>query len=105
MPTLKLKPQPTCAVCVTFTIKADHVEQFREAVMLQAKNSLEREPWCHQFDVCTDDSSNPNVVMLYETYDDRAAFDKHRQTEHFAQYSAKVANWIEAKQLGIWDIC
>ena len=103
MPSLKPRPKPTCAVCVVFTIKADYVEQFRQAVMLQARNSLEKEAWCHQFDVCTD-ASNPNMVMLYETYDDRAAFDKHRQTEHFAEYSATVGDWIEAKQLGVWDI-
>ena len=95
--------KPKCAVCVTFTIKPDHVDQFRDAVRLQSRNSLEKEPWCHQFDVGTD-SANPNMVLLYETYDDRAAFDKHRQTEHFAQFSLKVADWIETKQLGIWDL-
>ena len=101
MPTQKSKPR--CAVCVTFTVKPEYVERFREAVQVQARDSLEKEPWCHQFEVCTD-SSNPNLVLLFETYDDRAAFDKHRQTEHFAQYTSKVADWIESKQLGVWDL-
>ncbi|MGN6134347.1 MAG: putative quinol monooxygenase [Aureliella sp.] len=95
--------KPKCAVCVTFSIKHEHIEQFREAVRLQAKNSLEKESWCHQFDVCTD-PTDPTKVLLYETYDDRAAFDKHRQTDHFAQFSLKVADWVADKQLGVWDI-
>lgn len=93
----------TCSVCVIFTIKAEHVEQFREAVLLQAKNSLEKEDWCHQFDVSFD-PEKPNQVLLYETYDDRAAFVKHRQTEHFAKFSSTIANWVESKQVGVWDI-
>jgi len=87
-----------------FTIKPENMAEFREAVLLQAKNSLEKEPWCHQFDVGFD-PERPNQVLLYETYDDRAAFyEKHRTTEHFAQFGQKISTWVEAKQFGIWDI-
>ncbi len=97
-------PKPTCAVCVSFHIKAEFVEQFREAVINQAKNSIEKEPWCHQFDVCTTPEA-PNTFMLYETYDDRAAFEeKHRRTDHFAKFIQTVEHWIESKQFGLWDI-
>lgn len=94
----------TCAVCVTFTIKPEHTAAFREAVLKQAKNSLEKEPWCHQFDVGFD-PDRPNMVQLYETYDDRAAFyDKHRTTPHFADFGRTIADWVEDKVLGVWDI-
>lgn len=95
--------RPTCAVQVVFEIKAEHTEAFREAVLLQAKNSLEKESWCHQFDVCRL-PDQPTAFLLYETYDDRAAFEKHRQTEHFAEFSARIADWVVEKQLGVWDI-
>lgn len=96
--------KPTCAVNVVFTVKAEHMAAFREAVLRQAKNSLDKEAWCHQFDVGFD-PERPNMVMLYETYDDRAAFfDKHRSTEHFADFGRTIADWVEAKQLNIWDI-
>lgn len=93
-----------CAVCVEFTIKPEFVEQFRQAVLLQAKNSIEKESWCHQFDVSFD-PEQPNLVLLYETYDDRAAFfEKHRTTTHFAEFGQKIGPWVEAKRLGVWDI-
>jgi (4S)-4-hydroxy-5-phosphonooxypentane-2,3-dione isomerase len=96
--------KPTCAVCVTFHIKEEFIDSFRAAVTAQAKNSLEKESWCHQFDVCTT-ADSPNTFMLYETYDDRRAFEeKHRTTTHFAVFISTVEDWIESKQLGIWDI-
>lgn len=95
--------QPTCAVHVVFNIKPEHVEQFRQAVLQQAKNSLEREPWCHQFDVATM-PERPHSFMLYETYDNRAAFVKHRETAHFADFTASVTPWIDSKEVAIWDI-
>lgn len=95
---------PTCAVHVIFTVKPEHKAEFHQAVMLQAKTSLEREPWCVQFDVCTSDAESPNTFMLYETYDDRAAFEKHRQTEHLAEFNATIGPWVETRNVTIWDI-
>ena len=94
----------TCAVCVTFQIKPECFEQFLAAVKIQAENSKNREPWCHQFDVSTDPEA-PYSVLLYETYDDRAAFvSKHRTTAHFAAFTETIADWVISKQVGIWDI-
>ena len=96
--------QPTCAVCVTFQIKPAHFEQFLSAVKMQAENSKKLEPWCHQFDVSINPDA-PNSVLLYETYDDRTAFiSKHRTTEHFAAFTQTIADWVESKQVGVWDI-
>ncbi len=95
--------KPTCAVNVVFNIIPEHCAQFRQAVLQQAQNSVEKEPWCHQFDVCTI-PDRPNSFLLYETYDDRAAFVKHRETPHFADFNQTVAPWVESKEVGIWDI-
>jgi (4S)-4-hydroxy-5-phosphonooxypentane-2,3-dione isomerase len=98
-----MKPA-TCAVCVTFHIRAEFFDEFLIAVRQQARNSLEKEPWCHQFDVSTQ-PDQPHSVLLYETYDDREAFfEKHRHTEHFAQFTQKITPWVESKQVGVWDI-
>ena len=97
-------PQATCAVCVTFQIKPEFFKQFLIVVKQQAENSKKLEPWCHQFDVSLSPES-PNTVLLYETYDDRAAFtSKHRTTEHFSKFAATIADWVESKQIGVWDI-
>ena len=96
--------RPTCAVCVIFRVKPEFAEQFHTAVQQQARNSLEREPWCHQFDVSTS-TEDPNTFLLYETYDSREAFElKHRTTEHFSSFGQQISDWVESKQFGIWDI-
>ncbi len=95
--------QPTFAVAVRFTIHAEHVSDFARVVKLQAKNSLEKEEACHQFDVCFHDE-RPSEVFLYETYDDAAAFAAHRETPHFAEFNATVAPWVADKDVSTWVI-
>ncbi len=96
--------KPTCAVSVIFNIKPEHAAAFHQAVILQAENSLSKEAWCHQFDVGTT-PERAHCFLLYETYDDRDAFvNKHRQTDHFAAFNRTVADWIESKEVNVWDI-
>ena len=95
--------KPTSVINVVFTIKPEFVKEFEVAVRQQAKNSLEKEEWCQQFDVGTN-PERPTEFMLYETYDDRDAIVKHRSTEHFAVFQSTIADWVESKQVGIWDI-
>lgn len=89
--------QPTFAVAVTFEIKPDCVDQFRNRVVQQAKDSLEKEPGCSQFDVLIDQSS-PTTFFLYETYRDADAFAAHKQTPHFADFDRTVTDWVASKQ-------
>lgn len=95
--------KPTCAVHVVFHIKPEHAGAFRAIVVKQAENSLTKESWCHQFDVATD-PEKPHSFFLYETYDDRAAFEKHRGTQHFAEFTAAIEGMVDAKEFGLWDI-
>ena len=91
------------AVTVEFRIVPRHVEKFRAAVIAQARNSLHGEKQCRRFDVCFD-PAEPTRVFLYEIYDDRAAFDAHMQTPHFADFNAKVTDWVEFKNVRTWDV-
>ena len=71
------------AVTVTFTIRAGEMDRFLSAMMENARASLATEPGCRQFDVLTDPTL-ADQAFLYELYDDRAAFEAHMQTAHFA---------------------
>ncbi len=88
-------------VTVIFDIKAPHIKEFVDAVLLQAQNSLELEDDCHVFDVCRSDDS-PARIFLYEKYADSDAFDKHLQSAHFAAFDAEVAPWVAAKHVDTW---
>lgn len=88
-------------VTVVFEISAGSEEAFRSAVQRQAENSLAREEACRRFDVCLD-PARPDRVFLYEIYDDRAAFDAHLASDHFAAFDSQVADMVASKTVETW---
>ncbi len=90
-------------VTVTFTVNSPHIEAFRRAVTTQARNSLTRETGCHRFDVSVDPQT-PDRFFLYEIYTDDGAFEAHRQTDHYRQFSATVSDWVVDKSLATWQL-
>ncbi len=86
------------AVTVTFTIAAGRMSEFLPRMIANARTSLNDEPGCQLFDVCTDPGL-PDTVFLYELYDDRAAFDAHLHSAHFKAFDAAVAEMVTDKQV------
>src|SRR5713226_9526545 len=57
-----------------------------------------KEPGCRQFDILVL-ASNPNHVFLYEVYDNEAALQAHRNTDHFKKYAATTANMVAKREV------
>ena len=74
-------------VLAEFTAPPEHLDAFLELCALDSRGSLRDEPGCLQFDVLTD-PEEPDGVVLHEIYTDRAAYDAHRQTPHYAAFAA-----------------
>jgi len=89
-------------VTVDFKITPDYTDSFRSAVLEQAKNSLEREDGCHQFDVCFD-QQDPTRIFLYEVYTDRNIFQSHKETSHFKSFDNTTRGWVESKLVRTWQ--
>ncbi len=89
-------------VTVSFEIYPAHVKAFREAVLAQARDSLEREDACRRFDVCFD-PARPDRVFLYELYDTAGAFQAHLETDHFKSFNAAVTPWARHKRVNTWN--
>lgn len=87
-------------VVVEFESKAGCEAPFLDAIKNQAKNSIERESDCLQFDVCVE-PDNQNKILLYEVYASEAAFQAHIKTNHFAAFDQTVQPWIESKSVRI----
>jgi (4S)-4-hydroxy-5-phosphonooxypentane-2,3-dione isomerase len=83
-------------VTVDFTIQPEHVESFRAEMIANARASRERESGCRCFDVAFSER-DPTLVFLYELYDDAMAFAAHQRTEHFKQFDATTAPWVQRK--------
>ena len=89
-------------VLVEFTTRAQHFENFLQRVQQQAKDSLDLEPDCHLFDVCTS-AERDSYVLLYEVYTDRAAFDAHLASAHFHDFDETVRDWVSDKKVSILE--
>ena len=90
-------------VTVDFEVKPERAAQFREAVIVQARNSLEREAQCSRFDIGVDEE-HPSHFFLYELYADQPAFQSHLNTEHFHQFDQKVRDWVLTKTVRSWTL-
>lgn len=79
-------------IIVPIQIKEGHKQEFVEAMLDDAKGSLNNEPGCLRFDV-VQDAGDPNRIWLYEVYVDEAAFQAHLQAPHFIKWRETVKEW------------
>jgi len=84
------------AVWVEFEVLPQHLQQFREAVLKNARASVATEPGCLRFDVLEAVPAAPRV-LLYEIYDNEAAFKAHLETRHFQEFDKQSAPWVVRK--------
>jgi len=77
---------------VDLVVIPSEMPKFLEAIKENGANAV-KEPGCREFNI-TVMANNPNHVFLYEVYDNEAALNTHRQTEHFKKYQAATANMI-----------
>ena len=89
-------------VSVEFKLHPQHAADFQTAVIINARASVQDEPGCSQFDVCVapDDAT---VIYLYEIYDDRAAFEAHLKTPHYAVFNTQVTPWVASKVIKVFS--
>lgn len=71
---------------------------FRSLVDANARASVRTEPGCRRFDVI-EPLGEPDRVLLYEIYDDRAAFDAHCRAAHFLAFDAASRDLVATKQV------
>ncbi|MFL9926670.1 putative quinol monooxygenase [Herbaspirillum lusitanum] len=89
-------------IAVTFTIKPEHINSFRAAMLKNASTSLAEEDGCLTFDVC--EAKEGEVIFLYERYTDSNAFDLHLRAPHFLEFDKLVTPWIRAKQVDRYSL-
>ena len=83
-------------ITVKFVIHEKDIDKFKTRVLQQARDSLELDKDCHEFDVCHD-PNDQKVVFLYETYTDKDAFDIHLQSDHYLAFNEEVTPWVREK--------
>ena len=91
------------AVTVVFKVKKKSVEDFREAILQHAKNSLKKERGCRRFDVCFD-GDRPQMVFLFEVYKDEAALERHRTSKHYEAFREKAQPMLDSSAVETWTL-
>ena len=86
-------------VLVEFRIKPDARDAFHGLMMDNATASLEREPGCHQFDVLVNEGAADGRFVLYEIYEDAAAFQAHLQSDHYRSFDKAVTAMVLDKKV------
>ena len=91
-------------VLVEFLVNPSFVARFRDLIATNAKTSLEREIGCKRFDVLVD-PEEPRRFVLYEIYEDEAAFDKHLASTHYLSFAAAIETEIEERSIRRLAFC
>jgi autoinducer 2-degrading protein len=90
-------------IVVDFRLKPGTKQAFRQLIDANARASCRDEPGCRRFDV-VELPSEADRILLYEIYDDRAAFDAHVKTPHFASFNAASAAHVSQKNVIFGDL-
>ena len=85
---------------VNIRIKPDQVARFTPMVLENAR-AARKEPGCRQFEVLVDPKDKAKV-MLFEVYDDEAAFEAHQQTPHFKKYLAEAVPLLASRERHVY---
>ncbi len=83
-------------VIATFTVKAGAMDEFLAVAAADARDSVANEPGCQHFDAVIPADATDHVV-LYEVYDDRAAFERHLEQPHYAPFRDAVPRLTEGE--------
>ena len=84
-------------ILVDFAVVPEARDAFRRLVLENAAASLRDEPGCRQFDVLEPEGEGGGRIVLYEIYDDAAAFDAHLATPHYAKFAAETEPMVSRK--------
>ena len=90
-------------IWVTFDVKPGTLDEFHNAALEDARDSVANEEGCLEFNVLVPLAST-NQLSLFEVYTNRAAFDKHCTMPHFHKFAAVVDRVVTGKNATEWSM-
>ena len=82
---------------VELDIVPAEMDKFMAAIKENGANAV-KEPGCREFNV-TVSAKDPHHVLLFEVYDNAAALDAHRATEHFKKYQVVTKDMVAKRDV------
>ena len=90
-------------VVAQFEVKAGQLSAMVDAAKIDAAASVANEPGCRRFDVLVPRDGAERVV-LYEIYDDEAAFQAHLETPHLKAFRDAIGPLVRDRQVDAFNI-
>ena len=85
--------EPLYINAVDIDVAPGQIENYLAALKANGAAAVKTEPGCREFNI-TVSQSDPNHVFIFEVYDNAAALDAHRQTDHFKKYAATTKDMV-----------
>lgn len=88
---------PYLVNAINLDIKPDQFDKFMAAAKENAAASV-KDPGCREFNVLVA-NNDPHHVMFFEVYDNAAALDAHRQTDHYKKYQETTKDMVAKRDI------
>ncbi len=88
---------PLLINAVEYDIVPGQVDNFLAALKENGAASV-KEPGCREFDIAVSQKDS-NHVLIVEVYNDAAAAQAHRETDHFKKYAATTKDMIAKREV------
>jgi autoinducer 2-degrading protein len=83
-------------VVVDYDIIPGRVDDYLAAAKENGAATV-KEPGCRELNISVSEK-DPNHVLLFEVYDNAAALEAHRATEHFKKYAATAKDLVAKRE-------
>jgi (4S)-4-hydroxy-5-phosphonooxypentane-2,3-dione isomerase len=81
---------------VDIDVVPGQIDNYLAALKENATASV-HEPGCHEFNIAVS-QKDANHVFIFEVYDNAAALDAHRQTDHFKKYATTTKDMVAKRE-------
>ena len=72
--------------------------ELRAALAMHAVACREKEPGCRRYDISVDPLEGASF-LLYQVYDDEAAYLAHRELPHYADFRILTDPWVRTRRV------
>jgi (4S)-4-hydroxy-5-phosphonooxypentane-2,3-dione isomerase len=88
---------PYIVNAINLDIAPDQFDKFMEAAKENAAAST-KDPGCREFNIVVA-QNDPHHIMFFEVYDNAAALDVHRATDHFKKFQATTKDMVTKRDV------
>jgi len=82
---------------VDLDIQPGQIDKYLDLLKVNGAAAV-KEPGCREFNI-TVSQKDPNHVFIFEVYDNAAALETHRATDHFKTYAAATKDMVAKRDV------